>query len=510
MSNQGTGDSVNANTVSSLNLEPNPFEQSFASTKRTDVISTNPPLLPRQMSNSNIRSIANLPITNQPQFYSSSASLADSFKRPSQSSSIFYSTQRPNIQSPPILTPGGSKKLPPLVLSPSFVKQHDDLTLTASLNNPHTLNNASHNAANAGSATHPGSDEHIAATTPGFLTYLPRTGLTPNESSLRTGLTPGGINPNLNYPLLPSLSSNSIVKPEAKIEKTPSVLSSNGAFTPGLNTILGYVPTTTAATTPNNNNSAAIAATNANTLTAVEVNGDNSKPIINKREELSTSITTEVTNNSDKNTANNKRKRKVASPKARKMNKKEVANTNINESEDSYEQERKRKEFLERNRVAASKFRKRKKEYIKKIESDLAFYEDEYNNLTAIISKLLPPNNGSQDETGASPLLLLLENAITTNDRTTSLNIIDHIKKLVTDSSFFHRQGVNPVKASSPDSYAILEAERDNNQDISNSNGNDNNSLFKGHSNDDESNKNVAINSSVSPGNNDENSNIIS
>lgn len=72
-------------------------------------------------------------------------------------------------------------------------------------------------------------------------------------------------------------------------------------------------------------------------------------------------------------------------------------NVTLDENE---EQERKRKEFLERNRVAASKFRKRKKEYIKKIENDLQFYESEYDDLTQVIGKLcgIIPSSSSNSQ----------------------------------------------------------------------------------------------------------------
>lgn len=63
----------------------------------------------------------------------------------------------------------------------------------------------------------------------------------------------------------------------------------------------------------------------------------------------------------------------------------EEGDDNLN---DNLTEDEKRKQFLERNRVAASKCRQRKKQLMVKMETDLNFYLNEYNNLTASVDQL--------------------------------------------------------------------------------------------------------------------------
>ena len=121
---------ANAKSVSSFDLELNPFEQSFASTKK-------PPA---------VGSLAGTPGNRTAMF--------DNHR---------YSS---SLQQAHMLSPGGSKRLPPLLLSPT--------------------NMVTSNSQNTG-ATPLLKQEQIQ--TPGFFIG---TGLTPNEISLRTGLTPLG------------------------------------------------------------------------------------------------------------------------------------------------------------------------------------------------------------------------------------------------------------------------------------------------------------------------------
>lgn len=104
------------------------------------------------------------------------------------------------------------------------------------------------------------------------------------------------------------------------------------------------------------------------------------------------------------------------------------------------EQERKRKEFLERNRVAASKFRKRKKEYIKKIESDLQFYEAEYDDLSQCMDKLC----GISKQTINSSLVGMLKQALLRHDVTSSLTVCNHIEQVLLQTKYVQRGGRNP------------------------------------------------------------------
>lgn len=130
-------------------------------------------------------------------------------------------------------------------------------------------------------------------------------------------------------------------------------------------------------------------------------------------------------------------------------------NVTLDENE---EQERKRKEFLERNRVAASKFRKRKKEYIKKIENDLQFYESEYDDLTQVIGKLcgIIPSSSSNSQfnvnvstpSSSSPpstsLIALLESSISRSDYSSAMSVLSNMKQLICETNFYRRGGKNP------------------------------------------------------------------
>ena len=104
------------------------------------------------------------------------------------------------------------------------------------------------------------------------------------------------------------------------------------------------------------------------------------------------------------------------------------------------EQERKRKEFLERNRVAASRFRKRKKEYIKKTEGDLQFYESEYEDLSQCMDKLC----GISKQTVNSSLVGMLKQALLRHDVASSITVCNHIEQVLLQTKYVQRGGRNP------------------------------------------------------------------
>ena len=231
-----------------------------------------------------------------------------------------------------MLTPGGSRRLPPLP-SPG--------------------------------GTVPGTG--AGAGSPGFLAYLPRTGLTPNESSIRSGLTPGALGGG-GYPLLPALGaagmfpaqpqsqsqSHPPAQPQAPVQVKPPPVKVGQASEPS----------------------------------------DNGVTVV---EDVDADLTPE-------------------------------------------EQESKRKEFLERNRVAASKFRKRKKEYIKRIEEDVQFYELEYDDMAQALMQLQQtPQSQSQ------PLLDLIDQAVRKGDAQGALQLVDHARQVVRRTRLFQRGGANPL-----------------------------------------------------------------
>ncbi|CAI4035946.1 hypothetical protein SMKI_14G1560 [Saccharomyces mikatae IFO 1815] len=538
-------------TVSTFDLEPNPFEQSFASTKKAlSLPGTVPhPSLPKDPSRNNsisaltqhsqrsTNSLNSIPEEN------GNGTVVDNtnhneMKR--DSPSFLPGQHRPNIVSSPILTPGGSKRLPPLLLSPSILYQANS---TSNPNpNSHSASTSNSNPSAPGVSSNSGSlypsssspsgsslirqSRNCNSTTnnssngfptndsqmPGFLLNLSKSGLTPNESNIRTGLTPGILTQSYNYPVLPSINSNNIANGKSTNKSitlngnTESHLHANmihptvngTPLTPGLSSLLNlpsagvltnsmYKPTpSTNITDITINNGINNSNLSPNTSTKVAVKMDN--PVeFNDIEQSAHNhnenehITTHTENNDQFNNKTRKRRRRMSSTSstskvARKNstsrknstvtagpvpeddadNSKTSSNVIIDETE---EQERKRKEFLERNRVAASKFRKRKKEYIKKIESDLQFYESEYDDLTKAVGKLcgiIPSSSSnaqfnvnmstisSSSSEPSTSLFSLLESSISRSDYSSAMSVLSNMKKIIYETNFYRRGGKNP------------------------------------------------------------------
>ncbi|CCK70805.1 Sko1p KNAG_0F01370 [Huiozyma naganishii CBS 8797] len=485
-----TGSGKEAAAVSSLNLEPNPFEQSFASTKEphartgsapqvasasdgdgavglTSAVSAGGAVsadaadqqvqlqqqgLPTRMLQKpqQVSGVPHLPsMVWQPSELTGKTPLqgvhspqpllegpggnglsrvGNSLTRPnlggarpsihgpafSSSTFLFSSSQRPSIQSPPVLTPGGSKRLPPLLLSPQLVPTNDDAY--QSQQQPAQLGGASsgaltdtagHNKGAPGGQSLQGTVQNPPQ---GFLSYLPRTGLTPNESSMRTGLTPGGSL----YPLLPSLSG---------VDNTPGKMAVKGATT----TATGFspsnsnlnIPYTSGGAQPQSQGSAA--------------------HVPNKRRRVSST----TSSNRSHGPREKRKSSSGGSPVEEADGSRDTGGDHTGE-EDADEQERKRKEFLERNRVAASKFRRKKKEYIKKMEHELQFYETEYHELGKVMDTICALNACKSD----TPLLYLLETYIQKNDTMNALNLVSHLNQMVSRTRYFQRQGHNPIESS--------------------------------------------------------------
>ncbi|GME74283.1 unnamed protein product [Ambrosiozyma monospora] len=199
---------TSASSISkTLDLEPNPFEQSFAGggSKANSVTPTNhnsgSHLSLKDLGTSNN---ANTTTTNG-HGLSAKASISKSLQPPNA---------HPPGMSPPILTPGGTRRLPTNTLPPlqglvspggtslpgtpgiwnllgaSFPPSAGGAQSNSQL--PFTLPNGSTvggNGANAAGASNPlASPQQLLSS---FLTSK-KLDMTPNESSLRTGFTPGG------------------------------------------------------------------------------------------------------------------------------------------------------------------------------------------------------------------------------------------------------------------------------------------------------------------------------
>ncbi|GAV50780.1 hypothetical protein ZYGR_0Z02030 [Zygosaccharomyces rouxii] len=519
------------NGVSAFDLEPNPFEQSFASTKEQQSEGSSAPpsqaYLPQDSQHFQQRPESRPPVN---------------VGRGADGKSPFlYGSQKPNILSPPLLTRGGFRRLPPLLLSPSCVPSQNSGANNNTNNNNHphnhNHNNNNNNNNNNGVGVGPVSasqtsgiavnnSNHTSSTstggganngsvsikaepsrTPSFFLNLSKTGLTPNESSLRTGLTPGILAPGQqhhHYPALPALNGANQVHPQAKPGSVVSGGVTPAPFTPCLGSLLGFPGTASpghvgrpplnlegsyaaaAEPTMDQDNSAHLARepNNGQHLQHHLQQHQHPPPIAQQHHQqqlrnpqqlqqqqqqqqqqhlkrsppqpdspqaqqqpLSTGRKRNTSNASKSSKAAKKSQSSTPNlAETRRLSKNEDIRPTMDESGDMNEedQERKRKEFLERNRVAASKFRKRKKEYIKRVEMDLQFYQNEYEDMGRALDKLCGIIPGSPTPAASSSLISLLENSISHNDVPSSLSLLAHMKQVVYETRYFQRNGRNP------------------------------------------------------------------
>ncbi|KAL6944294.1 hypothetical protein ACO0RG_001026 [Hanseniaspora osmophila] len=110
----------------------------------------------------------------------------------------------------------------------------------------------------------------------------------------------------------------------------------------------------------------------------------------------------------------------------------------------------KRKEFLERNRLAASKFRKRKKEYVSRMERKLAFYKSEYKELT---NNCLGPLSGISSVTSSpssslshNGILDQLKASLSTGNYDAATSLVNQIQELLNNTAFIKRGGIDTMQ----------------------------------------------------------------
>ncbi|CCD25645.1 Sko1p NDAI_0F03270 [Naumovozyma dairenensis CBS 421] len=568
--------------VSSFDLEPNPFEQSFGST--TDQTKDN---LLKQATSASQRQPSLLSLGNQQNYssrnnsYSNTttqsfnndkvpglsindmASLGSSTNRTTTTTTnnntatinVDDERKRPSISlgrpssitSPPLLTPGGSRRLPPLLLSPSYVQQANSnpsslmaptsvgsllgSTTSPLLNNTNTSsannneNNTTTTTTNTNINTNPTDTnplqnrQSIEGQLSSIIFNLPKTGLTPNESSIRSGLTPGLLSQNY-YPILPSISQSPI--PSSSINKNVNTTEQNNVsnsmngvpFTPGMTSLLGFSNVISPPLNTQENASQQHQQQqphlqlpqqrqrqqNPKTSSYIETGAPmtmidprtttlSAKNAVNQNhdDDNNTITTGSITKNKNSSTNQNgpaapKKRRKKSTTASTNAVKKEqelqqqhqqqqdtnentTGNTNTDsQTYDEEDQERKRKEFLERNRVAASKFRQRKKEYIKKIEGDLNYFHNEYEDYNNIMKMFLGPPllssssssnvNGNSNlrigqhefDSNGSSLINKLENSIMKNDGQSSLTILNQMKQILISTKYYERGGRDPVR----------------------------------------------------------------
>lgn len=233
---------------SKFDLEPNPFERSFA-TKESSSLSLNELANDTTTNNNNdtnseINSIASTSAISSSTKNNGNSSNKHNLHIPNistinQQSSDGGSGKLPGI-TPPLFTPGG-RRLPPIGLSPggSTAKQY-----TSGLSNGSLTNNPDSSLWPnfIGNQNLQGPQLQLQQNFSQLLSGIRKTGLTPNESNLRLGLTPGGLGGfGFGSHLAPGLS-------------TPSALL-NGPITPGLSSLLGIPANSSQPVSMNSNTS---------------------------------------------------------------------------------------------------------------------------------------------------------------------------------------------------------------------------------------------------------------
>lgn len=258
---------------------------------------------------------------------------------------------------PPLFTPGG-RRLPPIHFSPG-----------AALGSPGT---PGHLWSSLLSATNGTINLNGQDTIPQFANMLRKLGLTPNESNLRSGLTPSimaqqGFNFNLN---------------------TPGGFP-NGQMTPGLLNLLGLTNSVPVNTDTHELQIPQVQPPVAVAPSTNKTNEPKAEEPIEEEDDLSgdDSNILQDQKESGKRLANdtglNTKKAKTVAKGKESKKKEEPKKTTKATTEDE-----KRKQFLERNRVAASKCRQRKKQLFSKMESELSFYSSGYRELSIQVTQL--------------------------------------------------------------------------------------------------------------------------
>ncbi|SCU91822.1 LAFA_0F06084g1_1 [Lachancea sp. 'fantastica'] len=520
---------IPANMVSSFDLEPNPFEQSFATTKKAHSSKNhNPeqtgarPADEQNMTGSmNTGVLHAFPPSKSTLEYPQSAQTSSTSAHPNVAShghNFDHTTTtavNPASSKPELHMDHGkpaelSTRLPPLLLSDparsssSMIGQQH----TRSPGSSHMLSNQTHQhyqlppAQNSHFSPLPQNLMPPGTTTPGFFLNLSKTGLTPNSSGMRPGLTPGNISATDPIHSQLQAQANIHAQNQGKLPPHPSPSLQSPAnivpplslpaeqFTPGLSSLLGISlqqqPQQQPPPQPQqpqqqrfspqiamqpshwgplsshlSGNSTAVnsnSSTSSNSLCVIP-SGSNKKTsssVPSGRASSDSQSSTNMTRiSSTGNTAVPTESIGATSvspplskepPTKRQKNRsnsklpKTSIDTSFSRAKD--EQDRKRKEFLERNRVAASKFRKRKKQYIKKVEGDLKFYETEYDDLGQCMDKLC----GISKNTINSSLVGMLKQALLQDDMKSSLTLCSHIEQVLLQTQYVQRGGGNPIR----------------------------------------------------------------
>lgn len=247
---------------------------------------------------------------------------------------------------PPLFTPGG-RRLPPIQLSPG-----------GALGSPGTPGNLWNSLLSA-TNTQPNENGQVQANYAQFAHMMRKSGLTPNELNLRSGFTPNAVN-----------HAGFIFN---QGPATPGVLA-HGQITPGLSSLLGLHPNNHPVEEPFPVPNAPAQEVPPPAVEEVVEHGEDEDDEHTVKEEPEEEIASKSGTVSESDRSTKKARKSKDSDRPRKLR---VA------TEDD-----KRQQFLERNRVAASKCRQRKKQLFRKMEDELSFYSTGYRELSAQVTQL--------------------------------------------------------------------------------------------------------------------------
>lgn len=278
---------------------------------------------------------------------------------------------------PPLFTPGG-RRLPPIHLLPGG---HIGSPGTPGINSLWT-SLLSATSANGGKLPRNETIGNLLAQSQGqFLNMLKKLGLTPNELNLRLGYTPGAINhPGFNFgtsgqitPGLLSLLGLSTSHPGNEPHNFP--------VQPPIDGMAGPIPATGPPPAHLNGHAPMISLppTVPEKYLKEEPSGEK-----DDGEDDSGAEDTKFKREADSDVEESRPKRARGGNGG---NRKKAA-PKLKEDSQGLSDEERRKQFLERNRVAASKCRQRKKQLVRKMESELTFYLNGYRDLSAQVSQL--------------------------------------------------------------------------------------------------------------------------
>lgn len=290
---------------------------------------------------------------------------------------------------PPILTPGG-RRLPPISYSPENITTPGG-TLWNSLltaTNPdqpsiqRSSNNPPPNGASALNNTGPPHTQNPDYSQ--FLNGSRKSGLTPNESNIRTGLTPG---------VSTATNGHGFPFGNQMISLTPGIL--NSPMTPGLSTLLG-LGHNPAIMTPQLQQHIQNQPPHIQQQVQQQLQVQAVQPQVQTMVQTSDlglpSTNQQKSRDHTESELETKKPRKLRKVKAEAANEEESSSTTIKsaspEDKKPSTENEKRQHFLERNRLAASKCRQRKKEKVAKMEDELKFYSSGYLRLSGQVNQL--------------------------------------------------------------------------------------------------------------------------